>query len=127
MQSSSPPGELNSQADKTPEACSSETTAEAGAAAREKQNLIPEERTAMEQFLNYTQDWSLDKYEAAMKSYFSPEHAGSIQEYIDAIQALGPLTGPEAIATMKFPFDQFLHRVTAIEARKEAARSRDLL
>ncbi|KAG2029990.1 hypothetical protein BDR03DRAFT_987380 [Suillus americanus] len=84
----------------------------------------PEEELASDQFSDYLEHLSLDRYAAEMTEHLSAEHAVSIKDYIEAIKALGPSPPEDGLDKL---FEKFLHRIVAIEARKEAGRTGNVL
>lgn len=81
----------------------------------------PAQRLAEDQFQDYLRHQSLDTYAAAMKEHFSQEHTASIWDYVEGIKALGPSPG-DGLHTL---FHDFVQRIGAIEARKEAGRRQE--
>ncbi|KAG2352998.1 hypothetical protein BDR07DRAFT_1383652 [Suillus spraguei] len=83
--------------------------------------LTPEQSIAVQQFSEYRNGFSLVNYAATLKAHYSAEHTASINDYIAAIEALGPSPGNN----LEVLFHRFIHRVIAIEARKAAERRQE--
>ncbi|KAG2028767.1 hypothetical protein BDR03DRAFT_1019367 [Suillus americanus] len=120
--SSNQQAECDGQTDGTSEGAGMHNPAiRVGAAGAEP---TPEEELASNQFSDYLEHLSLDRYAAEMIEHMSAEHAVSIKDYIEAIKALGPSPPKDGLDKL---FEKFLHRIVAIEARKEAGQTGNVL
>ncbi|KAG2354624.1 hypothetical protein BDR07DRAFT_1382100 [Suillus spraguei] len=133
--SSGEQAQLNSQAYRTSQEAHTNHLSEIQATFRMALNqdeiVIPLQRVAIDQLVEYTTHCSLERYAAKMKSDFSPEHAESVQTYLDVLedlQVMGPPIDSEAFDDLRSVFREFVTRLVSIEARKEAERrQKDLL